>query len=106
MIAYERVKSQVSSRSNEIANNILIGNAKAEVEVHLNLTDLSTEERVLILKVLERDKLIQNEISAQFQLSPTKEESNAKKQPTLNEHAEGILCSIVILLHFIQTFLL
>ena len=91
MIAHERMKSQVSSRSNEIANNILIGNAKAEVEVHLNLTDLSTEEKDHILKVLERDKLIQNEISVQLQLSPTKEESNAKNGPTLNEHAKGML---------------
>ena len=64
MIAYERIKSQVSSRSNEIANNILIGNAKAEAEVYLNLTNLSIEEKNLILKVLERDKLIQNEIKS------------------------------------------
>ena len=53
------MKANVLSRQNAMASNILIGNAKAEEEVQLNLLDLSENEKELILKVLERDKLLQ-----------------------------------------------
>ena len=85
----EMIDPGVSSRSNEMAHNILIGNAKAEAEVCLNLTNLSIEEKNLILKVLERDKLIQKEISDQLRLSQTKDLSNAKSEPSPRERTEG-----------------
>ena len=64
------MSANVGPRPNEMASNILIGNAKAVTEVQLNLENLSEEEKELILKVLERDKLIQNELSIQLQSSP------------------------------------
>ena len=53
----------------EMASNILIGNSKAEAEIQVNLSDLSAEEKELIIKVMERDKLIQKEICDQLQKS-------------------------------------
>ena len=57
------------SNPKEMACNILIGNSKAEAEIQANLSDLSTEEKELIIKVMERDKRIQKEICDQLQIS-------------------------------------
>ena len=54
----------------EMASNILIGNSKAEEEIQVNLSDLSAEEKELIIKVMERDKIMQKEICGQLQISP------------------------------------
>ena len=79
------MRASAGLRPNEMASNILIGNAKAEEEVQLNLTNFSEEEKELILKVLERDKLIQNELSVQLQIS-----TNDKKS-TCDESISGEL---------------
>ena len=83
------MRANAGSRPNEMASNILIGNAKAEAEVQLNLTNLSEEEKELILKVLERDKLIQNELSAQLQIS-TNEKSSTDDESTSGELIKGL----------------
>ena len=83
------MSANVGSRPNEMASNILIGNAKAEAEVQLNLTNLSEEEKELILKVLERDKLIQNELSVQLQIS-TNEKSSTDDESTSGELIKGL----------------
>ena len=83
------MRANAGSRPNEMASNILIGNAKAEAEVQLNLTNLSEEEKELILKVLERDKLIQNELSVQLQIS-TNEKSSTDDESTSGEIIKGL----------------
>ena len=83
------MRANAGSRPNEMASNILIGNAKAEAEVQLNLTNLSEEEKELILKVLERDKLIQNELSVQLQIS-TNEKSSTDDESTSGELIKGL----------------
>ena len=81
------MRANAGSRPNEMASNILIGNAKAEAEVQLNLTNLSEEEKELILKVLERDKLIQNELSLQLQIST---KSRTDDESTSGELTKGL----------------
>ena len=83
------MSANVGSRPNEMASNILIGNAKAEAEVQLNLTNLSEEEKELILKVLARDKLIQNELSVQLKLS-TNDKKSADDESISSELIEGL----------------
>ena len=83
------MRANAGSRPNEMASNILIGNAKAEAEVQLNLTNLSEDEKELILKVLERDKLIQNELSVQLQIS-TNEKSSTDDESTSGEFIKGL----------------
>ena len=83
------MNANVGSRPNEMASNILIGNAKAEAEVQLNLTNLSEEEKELILKVLARDKLIQNELSVQLQIS-TNDKKSTDDESISGELIEGL----------------
>ena len=83
------MSANVGPRPNEMASNILIGNAKAVTEVQLNLENLSEEEKELILKVLERDKLIQNELSVQLQIS-TNEKSSTDDESTSGELIKGL----------------
>ena len=83
------MSANVGSRPNEMASNILIGNAKAEAEVQLNLTNLSEEEKELILKVLARDKLIQNELSVQLQIS-TNDKKSTDDESISGELIEGL----------------
>ena len=86
------MSANVGSRPNEMASNILIGNAKAEAEVQLNLTNLSEEEKELILKVLARDKLIQNELSVQLQIS-----TNDKKTTGDESSSGGLIAGLFII---------
>ena len=79
-----------------MASNILIGNAKAEEEVQLNLLDLSENEKELILKVLERDKLLQNELSVQLQLSTT-EKINSKDELFSDAQDKGMLIKSLLI---------
>ena len=88
------MKAGARSRPNEMASNILIGNAKAEAEVQLNMTNLSEEEKELILKVLARDKLIQNELSVQLEISRN-EKRSTEEGSISSELIEG--------LHFIHS---
>ena len=90
------MKANVLSRQNAMASNILIGNAKAEEEVQLNLLDLSENEKELILKVLERDKLLQNELSVQLQLSTT-EKINSKDELFSDAQDKGMLIKSLLI---------
>ena len=54
----------------EMANCIIIGNSKAEADVQSCLEYLSEEEKMVIENVLKRNKLLQNQIANQLDLSP------------------------------------
>ena len=53
----------------EMANCIILGNSKAEAVVQSCLENLSEEEKMVIESVLKRNKMLQNQITNQLDLS-------------------------------------
>jgi len=66
----------------EMANCIILGNSKAEADVQSCLKNLSEEEKMVIERVLKRNKTLQNEIANQLELSP-KMQQQKKEDLTL-----------------------
>ena len=66
----------------EMANCIILGNSRAEADVQSCLKNLSEEEKMVIERVLKRNKTLQNEIANQLELSP-KMQQQKKEDLTL-----------------------
>jgi hypothetical protein len=56
--------------SKEMVNCIILGNIKAEADVQSCLDNLSEQEKMVIESVLKRNKVLQNQISNELELSP------------------------------------
>ena len=70
----------------EMVNCIILGNIKAEADVQSCLENLSEEEKMVIENVLKRNKVLQNQISIQLELSP-KMPQKKKEDLTLKIHS-------------------